>query len=174
MTRRRNASALTLVARRGASLRDQHRSDRVRGRRRDDTPCCEMGNRRQPTGLAPSRKDDEAFNSWFARRERLGASPAAVIELMKMNSEIDIRGVLPAIRVPTLVMKLGSGTRTFSTRCVTPSWRRTGSKTSGDRRFVAIGVRSAAGAAAPRTRPFRTIQSTPRTCGCFQGILSLR
>jgi class 3 adenylate cyclase len=53
---------------------------------------------------APSRKDDEAFRSWFARRERVGASPAAVIELMKMNSEIDIRGILPAIRVPTLVM----------------------------------------------------------------------
>ena len=53
---------------------------------------------------APSRKDDEAFKSWFARRERLGASPAAVIELMKMNSEIDIRGILPAIRVPTLIM----------------------------------------------------------------------
>jgi class 3 adenylate cyclase len=53
---------------------------------------------------APSRKDDEAFKSWFARRERVGASPAAVIELMKMNSEIDIRGILPAIRVPTLVM----------------------------------------------------------------------
>jgi pimeloyl-ACP methyl ester carboxylesterase len=53
---------------------------------------------------APSRKDDKAFKSWFARRERLGASPAAVIELMKMNSEIDIRGILPAIRVPTLVM----------------------------------------------------------------------
>ena len=40
----------------------------------------------------------------------------------------------------------------------TPSWRRTGSRTSGDRRFMAIGVTSAAGAAAPRTRPFRTIQ----------------
>jgi hypothetical protein len=31
-------------------------------------------------------------------------------------------------------------------------------KNFGDRRFVAIGVTSAAGAAAPRTRPFRTIQ----------------
>jgi hypothetical protein len=36
------------------------------------------------------------------------------------------------------------------------------SRTSGDRRFVAIGVTSAAGAAAPRTRPFRTIQVHPK------------
>jgi integrase len=54
--------------------------------------------------------------------------------------------------------RLGSATKTSSTRCVTPSWRRTGSRTSGDRRFVAIGVTAAAGAAAPHTRLFRTIQ----------------
>src|SRR6516162_8377810 len=59
--------------------------------------------------------------------------------------------------------RLGSATRTFSTRCGTPSWHRTGSKTSGDRRFVAIGVTSAAGAAAPRTRPFRTFQVYPKS-----------
>jgi hypothetical protein len=53
---------------------------------------------------APSRKADEAFKNWFARRERAGASPAAVIALMKMNCEIDIRPVLPTIRVPTLVI----------------------------------------------------------------------
>jgi class 3 adenylate cyclase len=53
---------------------------------------------------APSRKSDEAFKSWFARRERLGASPAAVIALMQMNSEIDISGILHTIRVPTLVI----------------------------------------------------------------------
>jgi class 3 adenylate cyclase len=45
-----------------------------------------------------------AFRSWWARFERLGASPSAVKTLMQMNSEIDIRGVLPMIHVPTLVM----------------------------------------------------------------------
>jgi len=54
--------------------------------------------------FAPSRKDDEAFKRWWARRERLGASPAAVIELMKMNRDIDITGILPAIQMPTLVI----------------------------------------------------------------------
>jgi hypothetical protein len=34
-----------------------------------------------------------------------------------------------------------AATKTSSTRCATPSWRRIGSRTSGDRRFVAIGVR---------------------------------
>ncbi len=53
---------------------------------------------------APSRKDDQAFKAWFAQRERAGASPAAVIALMQMNSEIDIRPVLPIIQVPTLII----------------------------------------------------------------------
>ena len=34
----------------------------------------------------------------------LGASPAAVTALMRMNSQIDISGILPAVRVPTLVI----------------------------------------------------------------------
>jgi Phage integrase family len=39
--------------------------------------------------------------------------------------------------------RLGSGTETFSTRCVTPSWHRTGSKTFGAIRqpFPLIGAR---------------------------------
>ncbi len=56
------------------------------------------------TTWAPSRKDDPAFREWWARRERLGASPAAVIALMRMNSMIDISGILPFVRVPTLVI----------------------------------------------------------------------
>lgn len=55
-------------------------------------------------GFAPSLAEDAAFRAWWARYERLGASPAAVVALMRMNSQIDIRHVLPAIRVPTLVM----------------------------------------------------------------------
>jgi pimeloyl-ACP methyl ester carboxylesterase len=37
-------------------------------------------------------------------RMQLGASPAAVVALERMNGTLDIRDVLPAIRVPTLVM----------------------------------------------------------------------
>jgi class 3 adenylate cyclase len=56
------------------------------------------------SNFAPSLAEDTVFRNWWARFERLGASPAAVIALMRMNSQIDIRHVLPAIRVPTLVL----------------------------------------------------------------------
>jgi class 3 adenylate cyclase len=53
---------------------------------------------------APSKADDAAFQRMWGRHERAGASPAAAVALMQMNSEIDITGVLSAIRVPTLVI----------------------------------------------------------------------
>jgi class 3 adenylate cyclase len=54
--------------------------------------------------FAPSRSSDPKFKEWFARLERLGASPGAAVALLRMNMEIDIRHALPAIRVPTLVL----------------------------------------------------------------------
>jgi class 3 adenylate cyclase len=54
--------------------------------------------------LAPSMARDEAFRRWWARLERLGASPGAAMALRRMNGEIDIRDALPVIRVPTLVL----------------------------------------------------------------------
>jgi pimeloyl-ACP methyl ester carboxylesterase len=56
------------------------------------------------SALAPSRADDEHFREWWARCERLGASPGTIAALARMNMEIDIRHVLPSIRVPTLVL----------------------------------------------------------------------
>jgi pimeloyl-ACP methyl ester carboxylesterase len=53
---------------------------------------------------APSKKDDPAFREWFARSERASASPAAVMALLRMNSMIDITGILPYVHVPTLVV----------------------------------------------------------------------
>jgi pimeloyl-ACP methyl ester carboxylesterase len=35
---------------------------------------------------------------------RLGASPSSVISLWRMNYAIDVRHILPAIHVPTLVL----------------------------------------------------------------------
>jgi hypothetical protein len=49
-------------------------------------------------------KDDPVFREWFAKRERVSASPAAVVALMRMNMKIDISGIVPFIRVPTLVV----------------------------------------------------------------------
>ena len=54
--------------------------------------------------FAPSRANDAAFQAWWGRNERLGASPAAVAALMRMNSQINISGVLPAVQAPTLVI----------------------------------------------------------------------
>ncbi len=53
--------------------------------------------------FAPSKMADENFKRGWARFERLGASPSAVVALMRMNNEIDVRHVAAAIRVPTLV-----------------------------------------------------------------------
>jgi hypothetical protein len=49
-------------------------------------------------------KDDEAFSRWWARFLRMSASPGAAVALLDINRELDLRHVLPAIRVPTLVM----------------------------------------------------------------------
>ena len=60
-----------------------------------------------PVGIeerAPSRASDPAFREWWASYLRMGASPGAAVALTRMNAEIDIRGVLPSIRVPTLVL----------------------------------------------------------------------
>ena len=60
-----------------------------------------------PVGIderAPSMADDEEFRDWWATYLRMGASPGAAVALTKMNAEIDIRDVLPLIRVPTLVI----------------------------------------------------------------------
>jgi pimeloyl-ACP methyl ester carboxylesterase len=52
----------------------------------------------------PSVALDENLRRQMARFERLSASPAAAIDLLRMNSEIDVRPILPTIRMPTLVL----------------------------------------------------------------------
>jgi len=53
---------------------------------------------------APSRADDPDFRNWWATYLRMGASPGAAAALTRMNAEVDIRHVLPTVRVPTLVI----------------------------------------------------------------------
>ena len=55
--------------------------------------------------FAPSVAHDQRFRDWWARLLRLAASPAAAIALLRMLDEIDVRPVLPTIRVPTLVLQ---------------------------------------------------------------------
>lgn len=47
----------------------------------------------------------------LARFERQAASPSAVAALLRMNSEIDARHILPMIRTPTLVLHRSGDTR---------------------------------------------------------------
>ena len=52
--------------------------------------------------LAPS--EDDAFKERLATYFRRSASPGAAVALMRMNTQLDVRDVLPAIQAPTLVM----------------------------------------------------------------------
>jgi class 3 adenylate cyclase len=56
------------------------------------------------TLFAPSLAGDQPAAERMASYQRASASPGAAIAIMKMNREIDVRHVLPAIRVPTLVV----------------------------------------------------------------------
>jgi class 3 adenylate cyclase/alpha-beta hydrolase superfamily lysophospholipase len=47
---------------------------------------------------------DPAFLEWWLRYARAAASPSSLWALETMNGQIDIRAILPTIRVPTLVL----------------------------------------------------------------------
>jgi len=60
-----------------------------------------------PVGVdiwAPSERGNREFESWWARLLRQGTSPNGAIELMDLYRQIDVRAVLPALDVPTLVI----------------------------------------------------------------------
>jgi pimeloyl-ACP methyl ester carboxylesterase len=52
----------------------------------------------------PSVMDDPIIRQWWAKFLRMSASASAAAALQRLNIEIDIRHVLPSIRVPTLVL----------------------------------------------------------------------
>jgi len=54
--------------------------------------------------LVPSVVNDEPTRAWFARMSRHSVSPSAALALGRMNTDIDIRAVLPSVRVPTLML----------------------------------------------------------------------
>ena len=53
---------------------------------------------------APSMADDPALVAWFARLQRLAASPGEARIISRAMVDLDVRDALPRIRVPTLVM----------------------------------------------------------------------
>jgi class 3 adenylate cyclase len=54
--------------------------------------------------VAPSLATDPAAVAQFAKFERLSASPGTVKAFTMLNSQIDVSFILPAVRVPTLVL----------------------------------------------------------------------
>jgi class 3 adenylate cyclase len=54
--------------------------------------------------VAPGAAGDPAFREWISSYWRYGASPRAALELGRLNTDIDVRAVLPAIRVPSLIL----------------------------------------------------------------------
>jgi class 3 adenylate cyclase len=53
---------------------------------------------------APSLYSDPEAREWFANMLRVGASPSVAYALNRAWTETDLREVLPAVRVPTLVL----------------------------------------------------------------------
>ena len=65
----------------------------------------EVGTGKNLALQAPSVVTDERFVRWWARFERLVASPSAFEELGRILTNVDVRDVLPTIHVPTLVIR---------------------------------------------------------------------
>ena len=71
---------------------------------RSPAPTTEESTRAD-TQFAPSLADDMEFVRWLGMMRRMSVSPGAALDLARMNMEIDVRGVLAAVRVPTLVLQ---------------------------------------------------------------------
>ncbi|HXQ51319.1 MAG TPA: adenylate/guanylate cyclase domain-containing protein [Stellaceae bacterium] len=64
----------------------------------------EWGSTARAAANAPSMANDPDYVRWYGRHLRMGASPASAAMIIRMTRDIDIRHLLPAIRVPTLVL----------------------------------------------------------------------
>ena len=56
------------------------------------------------SSFANSLAGDAAARQWWGRFQRQAASPGAAVAVMRMVYELDTRSILPAVRVPTLVL----------------------------------------------------------------------
>jgi pimeloyl-ACP methyl ester carboxylesterase/DNA-binding CsgD family transcriptional regulator len=55
-------------------------------------------------GYAPGRVEDARFKAWWARFERLSASPTAAIAFARMYAQLDVRHALSSVLAPTLIV----------------------------------------------------------------------
>jgi pimeloyl-ACP methyl ester carboxylesterase len=54
--------------------------------------------------LVASQSDNAAMRAWWARYQRLAASPGTAVTLLRLAMETDARSVLSSISVPTLIL----------------------------------------------------------------------
>ena len=66
---------------------------------------AEWGKGMDVSHYIPSKADDQEFKDRLATYFRRSASPSAAVALLRMNTQADIRHILPTIRVPTLVLQ---------------------------------------------------------------------
>ncbi|TPI55830.1 alpha/beta fold hydrolase [Mesorhizobium sp. B3-1-7] len=73
----------------------------------DDVAAMERqwGKPADMSNAAPSLTENMVEREWFAAYLRNSASPADAIALWRWGTEVDVRDILPAIRVPTLVVQ---------------------------------------------------------------------
>jgi class 3 adenylate cyclase len=53
---------------------------------------------------SPSLADDPVVQRWWAKLLRLGTSPAGAEAVIRLYADIDIRDILPSVKVPTLII----------------------------------------------------------------------
>jgi len=52
----------------------------------------------------PTLADDKDFRTWFFSSLRFGASPTAAAAVSRMQMDVDVRDLLPAVQIPTLIL----------------------------------------------------------------------
>jgi class 3 adenylate cyclase/pimeloyl-ACP methyl ester carboxylesterase len=78
-------------------------ADPDRGQRRYEAMLRGWGSAPALELIVPSLADDDEFRDWWARWERISASPTMIRRLLRTLWQIDLRPVLEAIQIPTLV-----------------------------------------------------------------------
>jgi class 3 adenylate cyclase len=71
---------------------------------RVDAVMASWGTGERMEQFAPSEAGNERLRRWWAKLERLSASPGTARTFIEFVGELDVRCVLPNIHVPTLVM----------------------------------------------------------------------
>ena len=79
-------------------------ADPERGRRRYETMLSGWGNAPALDVIAPSLADDPGVRDWWARWERMSASPTTIRLLLRSTWQVDLRPVLEAVQAPALVL----------------------------------------------------------------------